>query len=83
MPRGRPQKVTDKELLAVAKSLRGPSFTAAEVAAEIDIGAETTRGRLDTLVEEGVLAAKMPSSEKIYWLRGAVGVTETGSEATP
>lgn len=83
MPRGRPQEVTDEELLKIAKRTQGPCFTVAEVAADVSIGAETVRGRLDDLVEMGVLCVKKPSSEKIYWIQAGQGVTETQSEVVP
>jgi len=83
MPRGRPQKVTDKEILEICKATDGPSFTAAEIAKKVSIGPETVRGRLDSLVNLGVLAVKKPSSEKIYWIDSPSIVTGSQNGADP
>jgi predicted ArsR family transcriptional regulator len=83
MPRGRPQQVTDKEIIEIARETKGPSFTAPEIAKESPIGPETMRGRLDDLVKAGVLRMKMPSSEKIYWIPSADGATGNQTGVTP
>lgn len=83
MPRGRPQQVTDKEIIEIARATEGPSFTAPEIADESPIGAETMRGRLDDLVKAGVLCMKKPSSEKIYWIPSPGDTSGSPTEVTP
>ena len=68
MPRGRPQEVTDKQLIEIAKATDGPSFTVSEVASKTPIDSPAVRERLDQLTEQGVLRVKKPGMEKIYWL---------------
>lgn len=71
MPRGRPQEVTDKQLIQFGKSSTGPCFTVSEVAEEAPIGSPSVRERLDQLAKDGVLRVKKPGSEKIYWIPSA------------
>jgi len=68
MPRGRPQEVTDKQLIEIGKAADGPFFTVSEVASETPIDSPAVRERLDQLTEQGVLRVKKPGMEKIYWL---------------
>jgi predicted ArsR family transcriptional regulator len=67
MPRGRPQEVTDKELVELGKAADGPFFTVSEVASQTLIDSPAVRERLDRLEERGVLRVKKPGAEKIYW----------------
>jgi predicted ArsR family transcriptional regulator len=69
MPRGRTKSVSDAQLLDVAKNVLGPAFTAGEVAAEVEIGKEAARNRLDELVEAGQIAKKSASGMNIYWFQ--------------
>jgi predicted transcriptional regulator of viral defense system len=68
MPKGRPRKVTDEELIKAGRDAKGPCFTTREVADETGLEPETIRGRLETLIAKDVLRRKRPGSDSIYWL---------------
>jgi len=71
MPRGRPQEVTDKQLIEIGKAADGPCFTVSEVASKTPIDSPAVRERLDQLEEQSILRVKKPGAEKIYWLPSA------------
>jgi hypothetical protein len=68
--RGRPESVSDAELIKQARAIPDPCFTAKEVAEGVNIGVERVRQRLRGLEEGEVVNSKTVGSGRIYWLTG-------------
>jgi len=61
---------TREQILQAACDIDELCFGCAEVAAGLDIGAERTRAKLDSLADEGVLEAKRIGGTAVYWFNG-------------
>ena len=69
MPPGRPQRVSDEEILRVFAASSDPVLMRKEVESELDLSNTGTYKRLEDLLDRQLLAAKSTgSSGKIYWL---------------
>lgn len=63
------RKVQDPAIIEVFSRADHPVLTTKEIAEELDnIGLKQTRRRLDDLVDEGVVATRKPSRDRVWWL---------------
>jgi len=61
--------VTDDEIVEAAQSIDDPCFTAREIEEKIDLNSVgQVRTRLNSLVDNGVMARKFSGSGNVYWL---------------
>lgn len=65
---GRPEDVSDYEILEAVKLVAGPA-TSSEISKRIAIGKDGTNKRLRDLVAQGLLHdKKVGANAKVYWL---------------
>jgi len=68
MPRGRPEDVSDEEILRAVRGLRRP-FGAVDASDEIkELGPERARERLNHLVNQGVIEKTYIGGSNVYWI---------------
>jgi hypothetical protein len=85
---GGPSRVTDEDVLRVLHAHSEPVATAPDLAAVLDVSAETVRRRLSNLHEEELVARKQAGARAVVWwpvedrdapagpLRGLVGLLD-------
>lgn len=68
---GRPQRVSDEEILEVFRESSDPVLIASEVAEELPIGRRGVYKRLEQLAEDGELGRKKIGGRgTVWWLAG-------------
>lgn len=55
------------DVIEAAKAVDGPVFSSHEIADELPVGVESTRGKLSDLVDQGVLSRKRVGNGWAYY----------------
>lgn len=69
--RGRKKDVTDEEILMVIRTGDDPVYTTFEIAEEIGLETDSTRPRLESLLEEDKIQrkeSKKPKNSHVWWI---------------
>lgn len=69
MPRGPDPQIPTIDILREFILSPDPAFVPSEIADALDVTTEGARGRMNTLVDEGLLAKKKPGERTVmYWI---------------
>jgi Mn-dependent DtxR family transcriptional regulator len=68
MGRGRPQKVTDRELIEAGKQVEGPAWTVSEITDALNVSGQLGRERMKKLAAQGVIKRKRVAGVTVCWL---------------
>lgn len=67
MAKGRGERVSDEEILAIFARIDSPVASTNEVAEQVDLGRRGTLKRLNELAEEGRIQRKKIDERRIVW----------------